>query len=78
MPGERWIAGLGEARKALGDVVQRASVSTQMTRTLQGLPDGDYATLVFRTAFIKKEVAQEVVTMEFSDNAWHVVGYIVK
>jgi hypothetical protein len=78
MPGERWIAGLGEARKALGDVVQRAVVSTQMTRTLQGLPDGDYATLVFRTAFTRKELAQEVVTMEFSNNAWQVVGYIVK
>ena len=78
IPGERWVAGLGEARKTFGDLVQRAVVSTQMTRTLQGLPDGDYATLVFRTAFAKKELAQEVVTMEFTGNAWHVVGYIVK
>ena len=78
MPGERWVAGLGEARKVLGDVVQRAIVSTKMTRTLQGLPDGDYATLVFRTAFTHKEVAEEVMTMEFTGNAWRVVGYIVK
>lgn len=78
IPGERWVAGLGEARKTFGELVQRASVSTQMTRTLEGLPDGDYATVVFRTAFTKKELAQEIVTMEFTGGAWHVVGYVIK
>ena len=78
IPGERWVAGLGDARSAFGDLVQRAVVSTKMSRTLPGLPDGDYATLVFRTAFSKKDLAQEVVTMEFTGNAWKVVGYIIK
>jgi hypothetical protein len=78
IPGERWVEGLGEARKTFGPVLQRAVVSTQLTRTLQGLPDGDYATLVFRTSFAKKDIAQEVVTLEFTRNAWYVVGYIIK
>ncbi len=78
IPGEQWVAGLGGARKTFGDVKQRAVVSTKLTRALPGLPDGDYASIVFRTAFAKKDVAQEVVTLEFTGDAWHVVGYIIQ
>jgi hypothetical protein len=78
LPGEQWVAGLGGARKLFGDLTQRAIVSTKLTRTLPGLPDGDYASLVFRSSFTKREVAQEVVTLEFTGGAWHVVGYIIQ
>ncbi len=78
IPGEQWVSALADSRKRFGAVIQRAVVSTKLTRTLPGVPDGDYATLVFRAAYANQDVVQELVTMEFVEGKWRVIGFIIK
>ena len=75
---EQWAGALAAARTPLGAVVQRTFASGQ-TGKPQGAPDGDYAVVVFRTAFEKKVSVAETLTMEREpDGKWRVIGYSIR
>lgn len=75
----QWQAALARERTPRGAVVQRAVVQTAIQRSLQGLPEGDYALLQFRTSFAKQTDAGESVTLEReADGVWRVIGYFIK
>jgi hypothetical protein len=75
----QWTEALKKARGPFGKALQRASISTKFTREFKGVPDGDYALLVFRTAFEKKSEAHESVTLEReADGQWRVIGYFIR
>jgi hypothetical protein len=43
------------------------------------VPAGDYAVLLFRTAFERQTVAGETVTLEREkDGRWRVIGYFIQ
>ncbi|MBS0320225.1 MAG: DUF4019 domain-containing protein [Proteobacteria bacterium] len=73
---DNWATAL-QSRAPLGTVQQRAVQSTRLMKSINGLPDGQYAIVVFRTAFTRREVAIETVTLELAGARWRVVGYHV-
>jgi len=78
LPAQRWMQTLQAQRAPYGALVQRTVVATQFTRSTPRQPPGDYAVLLFRTAFAKKTGATETVTLEREpDGVWRVVGYVI-
>jgi len=75
---ERWRAALEAVREPLGAVIQRTVTSTQLTRSLQGQPDGDYALVAFRTSWTNKSVGRELVSLEHEGGHWRVIGYVIQ
>ena len=79
MTRDGWAEALKQARDPLGALTQRSVLSTEFTTSFPGAPDSNYAIVLFRSAFAKKAVAVETVTLEReSDDAWRVVGYVVR
>ena len=75
---DRWRDALRSVRGPLGEVTQRTVVSTQLTRTLSGQPDGDYALVAFRTSWSRKPVGRELVSLEYESGRWRVIGYVIQ
>lgn len=76
---ERWAQSLRKVRSPLGTTSQRAVLATQFNKSIPGLPDGEYAIVVFRTTFARKMDARETMTLEHeSDGAWRVIGYLIR
>lgn len=75
---EQWAGALASVRTPLGAVVQRAFANGK-TGKPEGAPDGEYAVVVFRTAFQKKSDTAETLTMELeADGKWRVIGYSIR
>ena len=78
-PREGWVESLRSVRDPLGAVERRTVLTTTFTRSFPSAPEGDYAIVLFRTSFAKKEDAAESVTLEHeADGAWRVVGYLIR
>jgi len=76
---ERWSEAVKAVRGPLGPLAQRTVLSTSFTRSFPGASDGDYALVVFRTAFEKKTEGDETLTLEREpDGAWRVIGYFIR
>jgi uncharacterized protein DUF4019 len=76
---QSWAVSLREVRIPLGDPVGRTVLSTQFSTKMPKAPDGDYALVIFRTAFAKKVDVRETVTLSHeADGVWRVVGYMVR
>ena len=76
---ERWAESLRQVRPPLGAMSARAALSTEFRKSFPGAPDGDYAVVVFRTAFAKKIDARETLTLEHEpDGVWRVIGYFIR
>lgn len=75
---DRWIESLAAVRSPRGALVQRAVVSTRFEKSFPGAPDGDYAIVLFRTAFANRAESGETLVLEREpDGVWRVVGYSV-
>jgi hypothetical protein len=76
---ESWAVSLREVRIPLGESTGRTVLSTQFSTKMPKAPDGDYALVVFRSAFAKKVDVRETVTLSREpDGVWRVVGYMVR
>lgn len=76
---ERWSEALDKVRRPLGALEQRTAAATQFSKSLPGVPDGEYATLQFHTAFAKKAESSETVRLEREhDGVWRVIGYFIR
>ena len=79
MPADGWAKALNEVRPPLGNVVDRAVLSTEFSNGFPGVPDGEYALLVFRSSFANKADSRETVTLEReADGNWRVIGYFIR
>lgn len=79
MSAEQWGELLHKHREPFGEATQRAVVSTSFATQLPGAPDGDYALLQFRTAFMQKAEGHESLTLERQpDGQWRVIGYFIR
>jgi hypothetical protein len=75
---DQWTKALASVRTPLGAVVQRTFANGQ-TGKPQGAPDGEYAMVVFRTAFANKTDTAETLTLEREpDGKWRVIGYSIR
>jgi len=76
---EQWVKSLDTVRKPLGKLISRTTASATYTKSLPGVPDGDYVVIKFNTDFEHKKSAVESVTpMLDKDGKWRVAGYFIK
>ncbi|MET0438941.1 MAG: DUF4019 domain-containing protein [Devosia sp.] len=74
----QWRSTMASARTPLGAVSYRKFLSENRTRTLPGLPDGDYDVIQFQTDFAKKSAAIETVFLAREGTGWKVNGYFIR
>jgi len=68
-----------EARAPLGAVKSRKQTSANFTRTLPGVPDGDYVVIQYATDFANKAgMTETVVPMRLADGSWKVTTYLIR
>ncbi|MGH8316171.1 MAG: DUF4019 domain-containing protein, partial [Steroidobacterales bacterium] len=60
----QWAQSLSKVRPPLGAVEERALLSTKFRRSIPGAPDGDYATVLFRSRFAHKALGEETVVLQ--------------
>jgi len=73
-----WIETISVVRDPLGSILSRKIKKSSEHKSLPGVPDGDYAILLFDTVFEKKQESQESVTLAKSKKGWGVVGYFIR
>ena len=75
----RWADSVAKVRAPLGKLVKRTVLRINFTRTFPGVPEGDYAIVIFRTAYANRDDGDETVTLEReADGVWRVIGYVVR
>jgi hypothetical protein len=78
MPVAKWTPALADVHGPMGKVVQRAMIGTTFDKSFPGAPDGEYATVEYRTAFENRSDNHETVTLEHEgDGVWRVIGYSI-
>src|SRR5262249_13375700 len=77
-PERAWIEALNKVRIPLGDVSHRKVANVTRTKSLPGLPDGDYIIVQFETAFARKATAVETLTLVPENGMLKVAGYFIK
>ena len=76
---QAWQQALQSVRAPLGAVRSRTDKSATFTRSLPGVPDGQYVVIQFDTTFENKAKTVETVTVALDrDGAWRVAGYFIK
>ncbi len=76
---EQWQSMIHATRAPLGKVISRNFKSATYTKTLPGVPDGDYVVVQYSTSFEHKQSAIETVTpMLDKDGKWRVSGYYIR
>jgi len=74
-----WEKALKSVRSPLGTLKSRKLKSATFTKTLPGVPDGEYVVIQYVTQFEKKKGSIETVTpMHEKDGSWKVSGYYIK
>jgi len=75
----RWGEVVAKGRAPFGPLVKRTILQTRFTRTFPGVPDGNYAVVIYRVAYAQRDDGEETVTLEReADGAWRVIGYVVR
>jgi Protein of unknown function (DUF4019) len=73
---ERWADDLKKAKVLLGKVQQRTVGPARFQKRIPGMPDGEYAQILFRTVFTSKPDGSEQLSLEReADGQWRVIGY---
>jgi hypothetical protein len=71
-----WASALKTEQARLGRVLRRTVGPTRFQTKLPGNPDGEYAQVLFNTAFANKGDGRETLTLEREeDGKWRVIGY---
>ena len=67
-----------KGRDGMGSLVTRKPLKTTTAKCLPGAAAGEYAVVLFDTAFKNKTKAVETVTMMMEGSKWNCVGYFIK
>jgi len=71
-----WEAALKKEQAEIGKPTRRTVGPTRFQRQIPGMPDGEYAQILFRTSFANKPDGTESLTLEReADGQWRVIGY---
>ena len=73
----QFIRSMEARRQPFGRVISRKFIGAAFTQKLTGAPDGQYESVLFRTAFANKAVAAERVILSRESGGWRVVDYRV-
>jgi hypothetical protein len=76
---QQWESAMQSVRTPLGKVESRKLKGAQYTKTLPGVPDGEYVVIQYDTRFEQKKSSVETITpMKDKDGQWRVSGYYMK
>ncbi|MDE2388006.1 MAG: DUF4019 domain-containing protein [Betaproteobacteria bacterium] len=74
-----WVKSITAIRTPRGAMNARYIATAGSTKSLSGLPDGDYIVLQFYTTFAEKGLALETITLtKAQDDAWQIAAYEIK
>ncbi len=74
-----WVKTITAIRTPRGTMNARYIATAGSTKSLSGLPDGDYVVLQFYTTFAEKGLALETITlMKAQDDIWQIAAYEIK
>jgi Protein of unknown function (DUF4019) len=72
-------AALANARQPLGSIISWKAKSARYTRSLPGVPDGEYVVIQYEARFEHKDSAIETITpLPEKDGSWKVSGYFIR
>lgn len=73
---DEWIKAEDKLRKPFGRMISRQLVEQRPAKNPQGLPEGDYMVLLYKSSFQEHPQVNELVTMVLStDGQWKVLTY---
>ncbi|HEY2837199.1 MAG TPA: DUF4019 domain-containing protein [Rhizomicrobium sp.] len=72
---DQWAQKERGTREPLGAMSSRTLKDVKLTKTLPGMRDGQYATVRYDSAFARKAMAVESVTLVSENGAWSVISY---
>ena len=77
---DNWDVALRQSRAPMGALLQRTMLTTTFDKASPANgPPGEYALVLFRTAFANKVDSRESVTLEReADGTWRVIGYVIR
>lgn len=75
---KQFAQAVGAVRRPMGRVLLRKLQASTRTKSLPGVPDGDYVVVTFETSFDNKKSAVETVTPMLVVGHWMVSGYQVR
>ncbi|HEX4506352.1 MAG TPA: DUF4019 domain-containing protein, partial [Alphaproteobacteria bacterium] len=74
----KWQELIQFGRGKSGALKSRELQGVQFTKSLPGVPDGDYANAAFDAVFETKGPATEVITLVHEHGKWKVGGYHIE
>ncbi len=75
---DRWVEMVKSVRDRLGSLKSRTFDAVTLTKTLPGVPDGDYAMVRFKAAYEKKQESLETITLVLEGGVWKAGGYFIQ
>ena len=79
MPVSGWAEALKKTRSPLGALKSRTIFKTTFQKSFPGVPDGEYALIMYTSSYANKADGRETVTLEREpDGKWRVVGYFIR
>jgi hypothetical protein len=76
VPQQQWTEALKKSRAPLGSLVSRTASRVQLTTSLRGAPDGEYAIIHFTTSLQNKSITERL-TLVKEDGRWRVAAYAI-
>lgn len=73
---EVWIEALQRSRQPLGSLISRTASRVQLTTTLRGSPDAEYAIIHFATSLQNKSITERLELVR-EDGRWQVFAYAI-
>ena len=75
---QAWVKQVDEHRGTLGAVKSRKFLTFKETTSLPGVPDGDYAIVIFESAFENRAQSEEDMALVHEGKDWKVGGYYIR
>jgi hypothetical protein len=75
---DKWEGMVQSIREKLGSMQGRVFDAIKLTKSLPGVPDGDYAIVSFRSSFANKADATETITLILENGHWKAGGYFIR
>jgi len=75
---DRWQDMVKSVRDRMGELKSRRFDAVTLTKSLPGVPDGDYAIVRFQSVFANKAEANETITLVLENGSWKAGGYFIK
>ncbi len=75
MPLAQWMDGAPKVRAELGALKERAPATVAYKDRVEGLPRGEYVSVIFLSQFEQRDLEEVVTTVREPDGRWRVTGY---